>query len=208
MGNQTIITIARQYASGGKEIGQKVAEKLNVPFYDKELIAMAAKQNGYSQELFESADEKAGNSLLYSLLMGSYAFGNPITPVNIMPLNDQLFLIQADLIKKAAAEGSCVIVGRCADYVLRDNKSCLKVYIHADKPSRINRAIKEYSVPQNKSADVLAKTDKQRANYYNFYTNRKWDDLDNYDLVLNSSTLGIDNTVDLIVTAANQFQNN
>lgn len=206
MSAQTIITISRQYASGGKEIGKKVAEKLSIPFYDKELITLAAEKSGFSQELFENADEKASSSLLYSLLMGSYAFGNGVSAANVLPINDQLFLIQSELIKKAAEEGPCVIVGRCADYVLREHKNCLNVFIHADKAARLQRAIQEYHVPENKAAETLIKKDKQRANYYNFYANQKWDSLDNYDLVLNSSALGIDNTAELILRAAEMYQ--
>jgi cytidylate kinase len=208
MSAQTIITISRQYASGGKEIGQKVAEKLGIPFYDKELITCAAEKSGFSQEMFENADEKASSSLLYSLLMGSYAFGSGISGTNILPINDQLFLIQSELIKKAAMQGPCVIVGRCADYVLRENKNCLNVFIHAEKAYRLQRAIQDYQVPENKAADTLVKKDKQRANYYNFYANQKWDNLDNYDLVLCSSSLGIDNTAELIVKAAAMYHQN
>ena len=205
MSAQTIITISRQYASGGKEIGQKVAEKLGIPFYDKELITLAAKESGFSQEAFEKADERATSSLLYSLLMGSYAFGNNAAAPGVLPINDQLFLIQSDLIKKAANEGPCVIVGRCANYVLHEKKNCLNVFIHADKAARVQRAVQKYNIPENKAAETLTKKDKQRAAYFNFYANKRWDDLDNYDLVLNSSTLGIDNTVDLIVSAAAMY---
>ena len=206
MSAQTIITIARQYASGGKEIGQKVAAKLGIPFYDKELIAIAAKESGLSEDIFEKADEKAGGSLLYALLMGNYAFGSSMSPANVLPINDQLYLIQSDLIKKAAATGPCVIVGRCADYVLSNNKNCLNVFVHADKPSRLKRAIQEYHIPEDKAAEVLMKKDKQRANYYNFYTNKKWDDINNYPLALSSSALGIDNAVELILSAAAKYQ--
>ena len=208
MSAQTIITISRQYASGGKEIGQKVAKKLGIPFYDKELITLAAKESGFTQEMFEKADERATSSLLYSLLMGSYAFGSTTSTPNTLPINDQLFLIQSNLIKKAANEGPCVIVGRCANYVLHEKKNCLSVFVHADKTSRLQRAIQEYSLPENKAAETLVKKDKQRAAYYNFYASQRWDDLDNYDLTLNSSTLGVDNAVELIVKAAEMLHHN
>jgi len=208
MSAQTIITISRQYASGGKEIGQKVAKKLGIPFYDKELITLAAKESGFTQEMFEKADERATSSLLYSLLMGSYAFGSTTSTPNTLPINDQLFLIQSNLIKKAANEGPCVIVGRCANYVLHEKKNCLSVFVHADKASRLQRAIQEYSLPENKAAETLVKKDKQRAAYYNFYASQRWDDLDNYDLTLNSSTLGVDNAVELIVKAAEMLHHN
>lgn len=201
-----IITIARQYGSGGREIGEKLAKKLNIPYYDKELIAMAAKQSGFSEEVFEKADERATNSLLYSLMMGSYTFGGNVTTFNEMPINDKLFLIQADIIKKAAQEGPCVIVGRCGDYVLRDFKNVFHVFVHADKLSRMDRAVEKYGLDVEKAADLMAKKDKQRANYYNFYTNRRWGDPENYHLTLNSSAYGIDNAVDLIASAEAVFQ--
>ena len=115
-----IITIARQYGSGGHEVGERLAEKLNVPLLDKQLIAMAAKKSGLSEEVFEKADEKAGNSLLYSMVMGNYTFGSRITGINDMPINDKLFILQSDIIKSAADKGPCVIIGRCGDYILRE----------------------------------------------------------------------------------------
>lgn len=201
MGNTTIITISRQYGSGGREIGKKLAEKRNIPFYDKELIAMAAKQSGFSEEAFEKADERATNSLLYSLMMGSYSFGGRVTTFNEMPINDKLYLIQSDIITKAAQEGPCVIVGRCANYILRDFKNTFNVFIYADKLSRMDRAVKCYGIQADKAADFLTKKDKQRANYYNFYTNRRWNDPENYHLMLNSSHFGIEESVELILEA-------
>ena len=115
-----MITIARQYGSGGHEVGERLAEKLNVPLLDKQLIAMAAKKSGLSEEVFEKADEKAGNSLLYSMVMGNYTFGSRITGINDMPINDKLFILQSDIIKSAADKGPCVIIGRCGDYILRE----------------------------------------------------------------------------------------
>ena len=125
----TIITISRQFGSGGREIGKQLSERYNIPYYDKELIALAAKQSGYSEEVFAKADERATNSLLYSLLMGSYNMGGRIAAYNDMPINDKLFLIQADIIKEAAQKGPCVIVGRCGDYVLRDFENVFHVFI-------------------------------------------------------------------------------
>ena len=136
-----VITISRQYGSGGHEVGEKVAQKLNLPFYDKALIAMAAKKSGLSEEVFADADEKATSSLLYSMVMGSYAFGARVPGINEMPINDKLFVLQSDIIKKAAKEGPCVIIGRCADYILREHENCLNVFVHADKAARIKRIV-------------------------------------------------------------------
>ena len=202
MSSRTVITIARQYGSGGREIGEMLAKKLGVPYYDKELIALAAKKSGLSEEVFRQADERATSSLLYSLVMGTYGFGGGVAGMNDMPINDKLFLIQADIIRKAAEEGGCVIVGRCADYVLRDRKDCLKVFIHANRDSRLRRAVEKYGIDPAKVSDFLTKKDKQRANYYNFYTNKKWDAMQNYDLTIDSSIFTSEQAVELIMRAA------
>ncbi len=202
MSSRTVITIARQYGSGGREIGEMLAQKLGVPYYDKELIALAAKKSGLSEEVFRQADERATSSLLYSLVMGTYGFGGGVAGMNDMPINDKLFLIQADIIRKAAEKGACVIVGRCADYVLRERKDCLKVFIHADRDSRLRRAVEKYGIDPAKVSDFLTKKDKQRANYYNFYTNKKWDSMQNYDLTIDSSVFTSEQAVELIIKAA------
>ena len=201
MSMNTIITISRQFGSGGREIGKQLSERYNIPYYDKELIALAAKQSGYSEEVFAKADERATNSLLYSLLMGSYNMGGRIAAYNDMPINDKLFLIQADIIKEAAQKGPCVIVGRCGDYVRRDFEIGFHECIYADKASRIEHSVKLHGMEPEKAPDILTKKDKQRANYYNFYTNKRWDDPANYHLMINSGIFGIDGSVDLIVNA-------
>ena len=200
-----VITIARQYGSGGHEVGERIAKELNIPFYDKSLIAMAAKKSGFSEEVFADVDEKATSSLLYSMVMGSYAYGGRIAGVNEMPINDKLFIIQADIIKKAAADGPCIIIGRCADYILRDLDYCLNVFVHADKEKRIERIVGKNLCEAKKAPDFITKKDKQRANYYNFYSNNKWDDVANYDLTVDTGKFGIENTVKLIIEAAKQL---
>ena len=191
-----VISISREYGSGGRLIGKKLSEILEVPFYDKELIAIAAKQSGMSEEVFAKADERASSSLLYSLVMGSYT-----SVANNMPINDKLFLLQADIIKEAAKKGPFVIVGRCADYVLRDEPNCLNLFLQAPKKIRMRRAVEEYGVEADKAADAVAKKDKQRGNYYNFYSNRKWGDMQNYDLILDTHTFGLQGSVDIILRA-------
>ena len=196
-----ITTISRQYGSGGHEVGERLAKKLNIPLLDKELIAMAAKQSGLSEEVFERADEKASSSLLYSMVMGNYTFGSRITGINEMPINDKLFILQSDIIKKSAAEGPCVIVGRCGDYILRDYENVFRVFIHANKTARVQRIVSKGLCEEKKAEDFVAKRDKQRANYYNFYSNKRWDDLSNYHLTIDSSQFEIDQIVDLIIAA-------
>ncbi len=192
-----VITISRQFGSGGRLIGKKLAEMLEIPFYDKELITMAAQQSGYSREVFEKADERATNSLLYTLSMNSYLL-HGMTGMAELPLNDKVFLIQSEIIRKVASEGPCVIVGRCADYVLKDNPRHLNFYIYADLKSRVERATTVYGMEKDRAEDNIQKLDKKRANYYNFYSNLRWGLAENYDLCVDSSSVGIDGTVEVL----------
>ena len=196
----TIITIGRQYGSGGREIGQKLAEYYGIPFYDKELLKVAAKESGICEEMFENYDEKPTTSFLYSLVMDPYALGYNATSFD-MPLNQKVFLAAFDTVKKIADKGPCVIVGRCADYALKDYENKLNVFIHAPMAFKKHRINEQYNVPLEKTKDAAVKVDKQRASYYNYYTSRKWGDLKSYDLTIDSSILGIDGTVELIKTA-------
>ena len=200
-----VITISRQFGSGGHEVGEKLARQLDVPFYDKALIAMAAKQSGLSEEVFANADEKATSSLLYSMVMGSYSFGARVPGINEMPINDKLFIIQSDIIKKAAADGPCVIIGRCADYILREHENCLNVFVHANKEDRIRRSVMKKDCEERKASDFVTKKDKQRANYYNFYSNKRWDDLQNYDITIDTSRFTVDEAVELLMDAAKRL---
>ena len=200
-----VITISRQFGSGGHDVGEKLARQLDVPFYDKALIAMAAKQSGLSEEVFANADEKATSSLLYSMVMGSYSFGARVPGINEMPINDKLFIIQSDIIKKAAADGPCVIIGRCADYILREHENCLNVFVHASKEERVRRSIAKKDCEERKASDFVTKKDKQRANYYNFYSNKRWDDLQNYDITIDTSRFTVDEAVDILMDAAKRL---
>lgn len=183
-----IITIARQFGSGGRELGLALAEKLGIKCYDKELISLAAKESGVDPEIFNNVDEKATNSLLYSLSMGLYSFGSNFT-TDRLPVNDQLYLLQHKVIKKLADEGPCVIVGRCADYVLRDRRDLVRLFIYADMDYRIERAVTKKEVNRSKAEQAIHKTDKSRANYYNFYSGKKWGQTENYDLCINRTKL-------------------
>ena len=198
MDEHVIFTIGRQFGSGGRQIGKALASKLGIPFYDKELLALAAKDSGLSEALFHNADEKPTSSLLYSLVMGNYPMATGAIGFNEMPLNDQLFLIQSKTIKKVAEKGSCVIIGRCADYILRDNPNTISVFIHAGLEARIKRATEVYQAPKEKAEEVCLKADKTRANYYNYYSDQKWGMCRTYDLSLDSSLLGIEGCVEII----------
>jgi len=196
---EKIITISRQFGSGGREIGAKLAKMLEIPFYDNELISRAAKESGFSVEAFENADKRASNSLLYSLALGMNSYGAQGAGIMHLSLDDQIYIAQADVIRKVAAEGPCVIIGRCADYVLRDYANVVHVFVWADMEARKERAIKVYDLDAEKAVDIITKTDKKRANYYNYHANEKWGKAENYHLSLRSDTIGIDNCVDCII---------
>lgn len=203
MAKKIIITIARQYGSGGREIGERVAELLGVPLYDKEIITDAAAKGSLNEDVIKKVDESAANSLLYTLAMGSNVLGTTMHFGYKMPLNDKLFILQSEVIKEYAEKGSCVIIGRCADYVLRDEQNVLRLFIHGDLDHRQARIAERH--PEIKSSqiiDVINKTDKRRSSYYNFYTGNKWGKYDNYDMTINSSTLGIEHTAQVIYASA------
>ena len=199
MENNMIYTIGRQYGSGGKEIGMKLSEKLGIKCYDRELLERASKESGLCQELFENHDEKPTNSFLYSLVMDTYSLGYSSSSYMDMPINQKVFLAQFDTIKKLAAEGPCVIVGRCADYALEDLENCVNVFVSADVETRARRISKLYNLSLSKATDTVLKTDKRRASYYNYYSNKKWGDVHSYHLCLDSSQVGIDGAVEVIM---------
>lgn len=195
MKNDVIITISRQFASGGRTIAKRLAEELGIPYYDKEIITLAAKESGYNEEFFENAEEKANNKFMYYLSSG---LGNVSSWGTDIALDDKLFLIQADVIRSVAAKGSCIIVGRCADYVLANHPDCINIFIYSDLEHRIERAKNDYHLEAPNLKDAIIKSDKKRATYYNYYTDMKWGQMENFDLLLNSDSIGLDNSVELL----------
>lgn len=193
-----IITIGREYGSGGREIGYKLAEKLGVKCYDKELLKEAAKESGLSEDLFYQNDEKHQGSFIYSLMMGAYSMSDSgrITPD--VPLSQKIFMAQFEAIKKIASQGPCVLVGRCSDYVLRDKKNLISIFITGDMDTKEKRIAERLEVGEEKAKEIIIKTDKKRASYYNFNTDMKWGKASNYDLCINSSKVGIDKSVEII----------
>ena len=202
----TIITIGRQYGSGGHEIGEKLAQYFGIKYYDKELLARAAKESGFCTEMLEHHDEKPTNSFLYNLVMDTYSFGYNSSSFVDMPISHKVFLAQFDAIKKLAEEGPSVIVGRCADYALAENPNCLNLFIYGNEECKIKRISEKYNLSRNKAKEMIIKTDKQRQSYYNYYSSKKWGRADSYDLCINSSILGIDGTVKLIVQYIEDFE--
>ena len=183
-----IITIGRQFGSGGRDVGEKVAEYFNIPFYDKELVELAAQKSNISKEALKEVDEHATNSFLYSLASGNYSMRGINAPIYYeMPINDKLFIAQADVIKEVAKRGSCVIVGRCADYVLEnENVDVLSVFVYGSVDYRAKRVMSALDITQAKAKDKVLKTDKQRRTYYDYYTSKNWGVMSNYDLCIDA----------------------
>ncbi len=188
---QGIITISREFGSGGRTIGKAVARKLGIPCYDAELITEMAKQSGFAEDYVREAGEYAPGGLLNSMFT-SRAGG----PTN----EDILWQIQCNMVAQLAKKGPCVIVGRCGDYILRDRPDVLKVFVHADMAFRAKRIVEVYGQREESPEQRLKDKDKRRSTYYRFYTGRKWGQLDTYDLMLNSGVLGIEKCTELICT--------
>lgn len=194
----TIITIGRQFGSAGREIGRVVAKHLDIKLYDKEMLNRAAQESGLCKELFETHDEKPTNSFLYSLVMDTYSLGYSSGSYTDMPINHKVFLAQFDAIKKIADEGPCILAGRCADYALEEYDNVLSIFIHADLDARVRRIARIYDLTDAKAKELIVKTDKKRSSYYNYYSNKRWGDVNSYDMCLNSSMLGIEGTAEAI----------
>lgn len=186
-----VITIGREYGSGGKLIGKKLSEILELPLYDKELVALTAKQSGFNEKAVEMAEQQRTQSFLYSLYMTSEA----------LPFTDQVFIAQSKVIRELSDKGPCIIVGRCADYTLRDKKRCLRIFIHAPIEERIQRVRDVYGVKEKNLEAFVRKEDKKRSSYYNYFTQNKWGNPHNYHLSIDSS-IGLDLSANLIVEAA------
>ena len=202
----TIITIGRQAGSGGREIGEKLSKHFDIPFFDRELLSRAAKESGFCEEMIQMHDEKPTNSFLYNLVMDTYSFGYNTSTFVDMPISHKVFLAQFDTVKKIADEGPCVIVGRCADYALSDYDNVLRLFIYANEVDRCKRLMQRFSVEEKEAKELMFKTDKRRASYYNYYSSKKWGRAESYDLCINSSLLGTEGTVNLIIQAVEDFE--
>jgi len=206
MSDKFIITISRQFGSGGREIGKKIADLLEIDFFDKELISLASKESGFCENIFEKADEAPSNSFLYSLVMGSNPVNSLFFKNDDLLTNDKLFSIQSKVIKNIAKEKSCVIVGRCSDYILRDEENLTRVYFHSDYDSRTKRIMELYNLSEKEAKSSIAKADKRRKNYYNYYTGNEWSSLNNYDIIINTGKIGIDNSVKMVRNYVNMVR--
>lgn len=192
-----VITISRQCGSGGRYIGERLAKALGIPCYDEKLMDMVAKESGFALDFVEEKGERITGSLLFNIA-SSLTYASNVMSGNGINLQDEIYFIQNRIIKELAEKESCVIVGRCADYVLRDRDDCLNVFIHADEKSKLERAVKFYGMSEKDAPSILKKKDKARYNHYKYYTDKDWGMASNYDLCLNSGLLGIDGCVNVI----------
>ena len=195
MDKKMILTIGRQFGCGGREIGQLLAKEFGITYYDKELLAVAAKESGLCEDVFEKADEHAASSLSYAFALSYSSFLGGIMPFNDLLSNDGLFKIQSDAIRNLAEKEPCVLVGRCADYILRDNPNCFSFFVHGSPEFRIHKIVERQNVTVEEAKELMEKTDKTRAAYYNYYTNKEWGVASSYNLSIDASILGVEKTV-------------
>ena len=199
MSGNYVINIGRQLGSGGKDIGERLAARLGIDFYDKELINLASEESGLCREFFEKADEKASQGIIGGLFGMRFPFiSEGAMPCTNCLSNDALFKVQSDVIRRLAAEKSCVFVGRCADYILREDPDCISVFISASPEDRIKRAMGYNNISEKEAEETIHKADKSRASYYNYYTDKNWGAAESYDLCINSSLYGLERTTDFI----------
>ncbi|MCI1647554.1 MAG: cytidylate kinase-like family protein [Bacteroides sp.] len=200
MDKKYVVNIGRQLGSGGREIGEKLAARLGIDFYDKELITLASKESGLCREFFEKADERASQTIIGGLLSMRFPFvtDGAVSASNCLS-NDALFKVQSDVIRKLSSEKSCLFVGRCADYVLRDHPRCVNIFISSSREARIARlCAKNEDMTKETAENAIDKMDKKRAEYYNYYSYKIWGAASTYHLCIDSSKLGIERTVDFI----------
>ncbi len=197
MNEKYVINIGRQLGSGGRLVGEELAKSMGISFYDKELIRIAAKESGLGKEFFEQADEKTKFNYFDNILGWFSSLGGEGYVDNYLQ-NETLFKIQSDVIRELADDHSCVFVGRCADYILRDNPRCINIFFCADKEDRIRQVMEYEKISESEAQEMMEKADKQRADYYNYYTGKNWGDSSSYHLCINTSLLGIEKTTEYV----------
>ncbi len=195
-----IITISRECGSGGHIIAEKLSKELGIPLYDREIIEMTAKKSGLTADFVQESNERITNSILFNIA-NSMTYANQVFTSGNVSMVDQVFFIQCDIIKKVANDSPCIIVGRCADYILRERDDCLNVFVHADKEYRKERFAKLNNISEKEAESVIKKRDKSRQNYYRYYTDKEWGNMKNYALTLDSKVLGNDMCAELILKA-------
>ncbi len=197
-----VIVISRQVGSGGDEIARKLSELINIPVYDKQKIVDLAKESGISENLFDGLEEHPTSSLLYSLVIGLKS-GSDASCIASPFHTDNVFGVQANIIRRLADNGSCIFLGRCADYILREHNNLTNIYIWASDDFRVNRVMNKIGLTHTEAVDYVSRIDKRRRSYYDFYTSKAWGDVENYDLTINPEKIGIDNTAKIIAEYVN-----
>lgn len=199
MTEHRIITIGREFGSGGHEIGNLLATRLDIPLYDNNLIRMVAEKLDIREETARAVDETTLNSFLAGFIFEPIEESSRLNGTEyVPPLTQQVYELQCDIIRKLAERGPCIIMGRCADFVLRDHKNCINVFICADWEDRVERIAAKYDISQRKAADKIKKMDRERRNYYESHTGQEWGSIDSHHMLLNVSRLGMDRTVDIL----------
>jgi cytidylate kinase len=193
-----VINVGRQLGSGGREISAELAKRLNISYFDKELLSVAAEESGMSKEFFERADEQASKPITGGLFGVRFPFNSSTVSTTNYLSNDALFQLQSDAIRKLASEKSCLFIGRCADYILRDNPRCVNIFISASLPFRVERIARLDGISTTKAEEKINHVEKRRAEYYNYYSNKRWGAAESYHLCIDSSVLGIAKTTDFI----------
>ena len=201
MKNPLIITIGREYGSGGRQIGKALAERLGISFYDKKIIALAAEKSGLSHEFIENNEQRVRSGLMHTLA-ASAVYHNGFFSGQYLPLSESIFISQAQVIRDIAAKESAVIVGRCADYILADRENTINVFIHAPIEARIKRIMELHNLDEAAAMKEITTSDKERGNHYFRYTDLKWGKAQNYDVCINSALMGIEKTVEMLADLA------
>jgi len=200
-----VITISRQFGSGGRYVGEKLSQALGIPIYDRSVIEMAAEKSGISAEYMEQAEKDAANKFLYNLRTATYT---PLTyhMVYELPPKDKAYFAQAAVIKEIAERESCIIVGRCADHVLAGRDNLMRLFIYGDMDARMKYAVANYGIKEGDAKSTITKIDKGRANYYQFYTGKRWSEIHNYDLLINTSSFGVEPCIDGLIAMIKDTQ--
>lgn len=201
MKNPLIITIGREYGSGGRQIGQALANRLGISFYDKEIITLAAKKSGLSDEFIANNEQRVRSGLMYNFA-ASASYHNGFFAQQYLPLSENIFIAQAQVIRDIAARESAVIVGRCADYILEGRENTINVFIHAPMEARVQRIMALHQLDEAAAMKEINRSDKERGNHYFRYTDMKWGKAQNYDISVNSALLGVEKTAEMLAALA------
>jgi cytidylate kinase len=196
-----VITISREFGSGGRQIGERLAKELGVTFFDKALIHLAVAKSGLDPATIEKAEEEAASKFLFNLAIGGYVSAGIFSQVSV-PLSDQVFFAQSKVIEEVSRQEDCVIIGRCANYILRDHPGRLRVFIYGEAKDKLRRIVEEYGIPAEEAEAKMTRVDKGRANYYEHYTDEAWGSTKTCDIAINSSFCGVDGAVKTIKAMA------